>query len=263
MPDFRAAATAVFSTLFLMALGGFVSANVRVFLQRNGWDNFLLRLWEVLPTWSQRMWLTLGPIRSRWWLWLALGASSGIALSPWLGTHTEVTRYAPESPRGPEAAQQVDPPISWDYRIFLSSWSGGQEKENSPYIWILRISGRVSGSASVQMKGAYIESELTGERRSLNISTRPGYLTAETLPVNEVNPIPPSAQIWLMTEWKPPISATEFYREWGKLTLHIEYADVVINKDYSEEQVKSIMAQDLPGADLLLGTPRVTKKVDQ
>lgn len=73
------AATAIFLFLVAQALIGFVSANIRTFIQKHGWDNFLVRaLSSMIADWETT--------KKRWWLWLSLGAFGGLTGALWLGT---------------------------------------------------------------------------------------------------------------------------------------------------------------------------------
>ena len=80
MQYFWTIATAVFSTLALMAIGGLVSANVKELARRKGWDDWLVWVSEQLPGWVRIVIAGWQPLRQRWWLWLALGLSGGISL---------------------------------------------------------------------------------------------------------------------------------------------------------------------------------------
>jgi hypothetical protein len=67
-----------------------VSANVRQLAAAKGWDGFLLRGWDygvaLLPRAIGGAWH-----KSRWWFWLTMGLSGGIAASLWL-----VTAFPPQ-----------------------------------------------------------------------------------------------------------------------------------------------------------------------
>jgi hypothetical protein len=110
--DVRTAATAVAAFIIVTMIGGLISANVRLAASRRGWDTGLdqvitaieqtpvvgwlvARIKSVLPGWSE--------LRHRWWLWLVLGLSGGVAISLWVApsfnsqvpTATETAKVCP------------------------------------------------------------------------------------------------------------------------------------------------------------------------
>ena len=155
-------------------------------------------------------------------------------------------------------------PIFWQPRFLMYSFvrqQDGTVKSAGPTrIGILSLRGSISGSSPIAMKEAYIESELTGERRSFKLSARPGDLESEPISLDRLNPIPPRAQFALMVEWNLALSVLDFVNQWGKMLFHIGYDDKVFDKTLSESQIKDIILQDIPGSDLILGVPRPTQK---
>jgi hypothetical protein len=145
-------------------------------------------------------------------------------------------------------------PITWQNRLILGAASPSGVR-------YLIMAGTVVGST--QLKDAYIVSDFTGEKRSFLISTRAHNLDAERLPLDQINPLPPGTDIWLIIEWTPALSALEFFNQWGKLHLTIHYGDNTYNHFADEDEIKSDLVGDIPGADLVLGIPRVTKKSPQ
>jgi hypothetical protein len=90
----RGIATTIFSFFVVAIVGAIISANVRTFLSKRGWDTYLDKLADhpnlsaalercrrVAGSWEQ--------LRMRWWLWLALGASGGIATTLWVAPISE------------------------------------------------------------------------------------------------------------------------------------------------------------------------------
>jgi hypothetical protein len=65
----RTVITTIFGTLVVMAIGGLVSANVRVVAQKHGYDQYLLRASEYIPGWSRTVIAGWPELRQRWWLW--------------------------------------------------------------------------------------------------------------------------------------------------------------------------------------------------
>jgi hypothetical protein len=42
----------------------------------------------------------------------------------------------------------------------------------------------------------------------------------------------------LLVEWNPALSLSEFYRQWGKMTIHIEYSDPSTRKNSMKQTLK-------------------------
>lgn len=180
----------------------------------------------------------------------------------------EATRNLRAAQEDAASPQQPSPPIgaeiSWAARPFVLNFfrqpNGKAISIDPSSIGILDLRATTQGSSAVQLKNGYIISGLTGERRPLRVSTRAGYLDAETYALNEVNPIPPGVQIALYAEWTPPLPVSDFFRQWGKMTIHVDYDDTFWEKTLDENKVRDIIVQDIPNADLVLPVPRVTKK---
>jgi hypothetical protein len=79
----RTAATWLFG-VFVTALAlPLISANVRKLASERGWDNGLVRLWDVLPE-KFRDRFRWEHLHGLWWLWSIFGVSAGLALALWL-----------------------------------------------------------------------------------------------------------------------------------------------------------------------------------
>lgn len=61
-------------------------------------------------------------------------------------------------------------------------------------------------------------------------------------------------------EWNPIISVAEFISLCGKSRLEINYDSTTHVRVFSRENINSMLAQDIVGADAIVGTPRVTPK---
>jgi hypothetical protein len=71
----RDAAWAVAAFLLVAIFTAYISANVRQLAAYLKWDSHFLRLWRGIEKLSQCK------LREKWWLWLCLGASAGLAMS--------------------------------------------------------------------------------------------------------------------------------------------------------------------------------------
>lgn len=79
--------------------------------------------------------------------------------------------------------------------------------------------------------------------------------------LQNVYPVPPGAEVELIMEWNPPISVSDFINLWGKTRLEINYDSTTYRRLFNRENINSMIAQDIVGADAIVGTPRVTPKV--
>jgi hypothetical protein len=95
----RDRATAVLVAFLILMITSFISANVSAWAKAKGYDNWLLNLSSKLPRFLTAGWPTT---RQRWWLWLGLGMSGGLAASLWV-----ITTYPAD---GPDAGPATKPP---------------------------------------------------------------------------------------------------------------------------------------------------------
>jgi hypothetical protein len=107
----REIATTVSSGLLLWILGTVATANVRKFLTNRNYDGFLDK-WAGHPAivgWCRRMIAGWEPLRKRWWLWLALGLSAGVAATLWTAPWFEQgqERAAQHGERNPDTVRQL------------------------------------------------------------------------------------------------------------------------------------------------------------
>ena len=162
--------------------------------------------------------------------------------------YTERTNPAPTpAPQAP--APDADRPIAW--RSDLSFWSGGGADGASLLGVVIR--GTITDAAPVQLTDAYIISEITGEKKALQVELAPGPRLAS---ISDINQIPPKALLQLWATFSPPgISPTDFVTHWGSFRLHAEYAGIKCDKVFSREAVQSIMQLQFPEVG-----PHVTPK---
>jgi hypothetical protein len=88
----RGLATATFIFITLAIITGLISANVRFFASKRGLDTYLDKLANhprivsairAVIDGFNRMIAGWAPLKKRWWLWLALGLSGGLAAALW------------------------------------------------------------------------------------------------------------------------------------------------------------------------------------
>ena len=147
---------------------------------------------------------------------------------------------APQSP-----APDVNRPIAW--RDDLSFWTAG-----SGLLGVV-IRGTITNPAPVQLTDAYIISEITGEKKILQVETAPG---PQLSPLHDINEIPPKSllQLWA-TFSSPGISPTEFVALWGSFLFHAEYTGIKYEKMFSRDAVQNFTQMQFPEVG-----PHVTPK---
>lgn len=121
-------ALSIFGTLAVMAIGGLVSANIRVWAQSKGWDTLLLRFAQSLPEWLRPMITGWPALRQRWGLWLAMGISGGIAITMWIGQQHPPQPLFPSDMRQPNDQNSImrqERKITEEHRkVFLDTING-------------------------------------------------------------------------------------------------------------------------------------------
>lgn len=115
------------------------------------------------------------------------------------------------------------------------------------------IRGTNTSATPVQLTNAYIISEITGERKMLQVEVASGPILA---PISDINEIPPTANILLwVTFGSSGIPITEFLAHWGTFLFHAEYSDLKYDKVFSRDTVEKFAGMAFPE----LG-PHVTKR---
>jgi hypothetical protein len=244
----RDAAVGIAAFLALGILTALISANVRVLAAQRGWDQHFSNLWQQIEQWPViAMMLRMVPaLRKKWWVWLFLGVSGGLASGLWLSP-MDAKRTTPiGSPFGPTVYTEGGP-IGWvlDSQFLVSSYGNSGDEINSV---ILQGKSR----ATVGFKEAYAVSNLTGHRQSffIDVPYKGSY------PVTKVD-IPPQADVQLGLYWNPPLLVRDFLAEWGKFRVVITYDDgTTWGHEFDEAYVKGRLNRQIPSA---FG-PRVTLK---
>lgn len=116
----RGAAIGIALFIFLAIISALISANVRQLAAETGWDRYFLRAWQALPDQIRNMLSGWQPLRQKWWLWLILGFSSGVAVA--LTTVSQrghgpfVFDYRPPYIQTPHERAQIDD-TGWRFSI--------------------------------------------------------------------------------------------------------------------------------------------------
>lgn len=138
-------------------------------------------------------------------------------------------------------------PITWRPDFALVVTGGG------PNALINALIFYGVSSSTVQMKDAYVVSELTGHKEQLKANIPYG---GGEVPLDQIEPIPPGAPIDLVIDWKPPLSISNFLDQWGKIHFTAIYGDTTYDKLFDEDHIRQKIFNEIQGS----GGPMVTKK---
>jgi hypothetical protein len=157
-------------------------------------------------------------------------------------------KLIPEAPTERTIPPNVERPIQWGDNF--SFWSS-QDAVLGFSVW-----GPNVNPIPVQLNDAYIISDMTGERITLQVALRPGDVST-LKPISDINAIPTKAILSLWATFRlPGLSPSEFLEHWGGFRLHVEYSGIKPDdKVYSRELVQGIAQGQFPQ----LG-PHVTPK---
>lgn len=144
-------------------------------------------------------------------------------------------------------------PITWSDRLLFYP-------DGDKTIKYIVLYGTNNGSGAEQLKSATLSSEITGETRDFSVEVPAHRIDGKQMRLQNVYPVPLGAEIELIMEWNPTISVSDFISQWGKARLEINYASTTHIRVFNRENISSMLAQDIVGADAIVGTPRVTPK---
>ena len=126
-------------------------------------------------------------------------------------------KLIPEASTERTIPPNVDQPIAWADAISFAS--------SGDAMLGLLVAGRVVNPVPVQLIDAYVISDITGERKTLQVALGPG--VSKLAAISDVNAIPPKATLQLWAIFPPPgISPLEFLAHWGSFRLHAEYSGI-------------------------------------
>ncbi len=252
LPAIRDAAVGIAVFIVLGILTALISANVRVLAAQRGWDQHFSNLWQRIEQWPviATMLRMIPALRKKWWVWLFLGISGGLASGLSLSI-TDAQRAPIGSPFGPTVYTEGGP-IGWVLASqFLVTSYGNPADVNVINSVILQGKSRTS----VGFKEAYAVSNLTGHRQSF-LSDVPN---KGPCPVTKID-IPPQADVQLSLDFNPPLNVRDFLDQWGKFRAVIVYDDgTTWEHEFDETYVRERLNRLIPSA---LG-PRVTVKDDK
>jgi len=163
-----------------------------------------------------------------------------------------------ESRTNPTATTALQAPVpdadrSIAWRTDLSFWTGGAGENGGALLLGVVIRGTITDAVPVHLTDAYIISEITGEKKGLQVEIGPGPRLSA---ISDINQIPSRALLQLWATFSPPgISPTDFVARWGSFRFHAEYAGLKYDKVFSREAVQNIMQLQFPEVG-----PHVTPK---
>jgi hypothetical protein len=157
---------------------------------------------------------------------------------------------ATPTPMTPPLGVNDSGPVQWDASL---NWAQSADANGTIFLW-LTVKGK-NGPKSIQLKSAFLQSDITGEKRDMVVDAGPD----GRLSPGDTNPIPPGAPITLIAVFDPPLRIKQFFDQWRKIEFVAEYSD---GARYSHTFDETYIAGILRGfPDSGIG-PRVTKRND-
>lgn len=111
-----------------------------------------------------------------------------------------------QAPSRQEPPPIANGPIIWD--PFILPWT----TRDAGGMLFLGIAVFGTSNALVELTHAYVDLEITGERKELQISVAPG---PQLAPLSEINQIPPGVRIELWAAFNPAIRPADLLAHWG------------------------------------------------
>ncbi len=147
-------------------------------------------------------------------------------------------------------------PISWELSGFIGCSKSGDEP---PYISSFQMQGEAKRNSFIQ--SCSITSEVTGKEIEVLFKSDSGYVTA-----SELNEIPTGAKIFAQALFYVPgktgkregIVEEQFLRDWGGLTLTIQYKKSSFKRSFDHHEVRKNIDRIKP--PIRKPRPRVTAK---
>jgi hypothetical protein len=144
-------------------------------------------------------------------------------------------------------------PISWNSSFGTSQTT---DANGDPIFPAIIFSGTNSSSMPVQLKDAYIVSNMTGAKETLQVNM--GYGPEHLAAIGDINQIPPKAQIELWALFNPVLHASDWVANWGAFRFHADYGDSKYDNTFDEQAIINYLSR-YPNAHV---GPHITKKSD-
>ena len=160
----------------------------------------------------------------------------------------EAARSHQPQPQPPQpVVPESERPVLW--YPDLGVWTGGDQ--TGPQFLGLAFRGKANDL--VEIIEASVISEITGEKKILQVSLAPG---PQLAPISELNQIPKDAPVELWAIFTPPLRATDMLSQWGKFRFHVDYQGGTYDKVFDQKYMTSFLGQ-FPGSNI---GPHITKK---
>jgi hypothetical protein len=229
--NLRTAATSVFSFILLAMVSGLISANVRKFADKHGWDNVLVRSTEKLR-WER--------VRGLWWFWSIFGVSGGVALVLWVTPLVGVSPafVATNNLLTADSPNYVGSPlgIRWESANLVVVQPG--------LIYGFRIDTKNVGKEELTLKNSYLISGIDRTKLSMLVSTPP---LSEISPEGAVVPL--NTMIVFPARFNN-LPEMEFFKKWENFSIVIQYNDSKerheFNRQWVIDQVKESHPESRP-----------------
>jgi predicted DNA-binding transcriptional regulator AlpA len=168
-----------------------------------------------------------------------------IGWQTWMWFHPSTMAVAATWTATPKNNATPDEPIIWQqpFQLMPIGTTSGTQIGGMYFQGI--------SNSQIQMKEAYIVSEMTGHKEQLKANVQ----YKGEFAVDQVD-IPPGASVDLIFEWKPEISVKDFLDQWGKFRFVAIYNGITYEKSYDENFVRGLIQNTIPG---VIG-PRMTPK---
>jgi hypothetical protein len=142
-------------------------------------------------------------------------------------------------------------PLGWAWEQYNVSIQIPARSTDSPLIQSFGLLGKNVAQEEVNLRSAYIVSDIDGSRLPLKVRIEPNDL----IDVTDAKAVPPSAEFSLIAAFNPPMPEGEFLRTWGALSAIVEYDGGKVRHVYSRQLIRSQIDASNPYA-----RPHVTRR---
>jgi hypothetical protein len=202
----------ILATCLVLAL----TENFKELLKQWGATTFLIHLWDAIPK-NCRDALRWERLRALWWLWSIFGLSGGVTLALWL-----TPQILSQAEQG--ANYLVVGPDPWEGSPLAIAWRGAQLREPVPNVPLAKyyrfiVNARNIGDAPIKLKDGYIVSSTDASHIPMLLSVP----NEQPFSIDDANPVPPHAEMFLTANFPEGTSEPTLLREWGSFSAVIEY----------------------------------------
>jgi hypothetical protein len=163
----------------------------------------------------------------RWWLGIVFILILYFAAQPLAAQFVR-----PSEPKKETTYLTADPD-PWDGRPLGISWRSADLRlvaSISP-TYSLTIPARNLGDDEVSLKAGYIISRIDSSRINMVVGPPNG----ESFALEDANPVPPRADLFLTANFPEKLSQQSLTQKWGSFSVIVEYDDRKVRHDFSRE----------------------------